>query len=80
MVQPNLTAKQFSQWMLTDGIPRLTNPQKVVAQQIIDSYDDTVPVSDNTWKNFLLFAPSRWEVYRMSYWLTTTEAPFITID
>ena len=80
MVQPNETAKLFCEWMLGDGIPKLTSSQRVVANQIITSVDTSTPVDLNVWNNFLKFAPSRWEVYRMQYWLTTTDTPAITID
>lgn len=80
MIQPNATAKLFCEWMLSDGTPRLTPSQIVVANQIITSVDTSTPVTQAVWNNFLLFAPSRWEVYRMSYWLTTTDTPSITID
>lgn len=80
MIQPNATAKLFCEWMLGDGTPRLTNPQRVVAQQIIDSVDNTEPVTESVWNNFMLFSPSRWFNYKMQYALTTTDTPAITID
>lgn len=80
MIQPNNNAKLFCQWMMGDGIPKLTSSQRIVAQQIIDSVDNTTPVDLNVWNNFLKFSPSRWDVYRINYRLTTTDTSSITID
>lgn len=59
MVQPNAAAKDFTFWMLNISSQRLSSPQRVLTEQVYNSSVTGVPITNQQWYNFNLFAAWR---------------------
>jgi len=71
MYLPNSDCKVFCEWMISGGIARLTSSQKNITNDIITAVDTVTPVSNVTWKNFLLYSPQYYSIWKQSIELAT---------
>ncbi len=63
MVQPNIAAIGFCDWMLNISNQKLSGPQRLIVQKVYDAAVNVYPIEDQVWYNFNLFSAWRNKYY-----------------